>query len=100
MNIAYCIRCEKDVAVEDGTVKGHTILVAGESGQDVEFCEGPFFVTPNSLLVPDVDDIATDLLFTDYDRFMELLEEPSPEELAQMDSNAQDLLNDILGDRE
>lgn len=80
--IKYCIKCGEDVVVEDG-VEGHTILqwFPGEL-PEVDFCEGPFAtVQPPENLFDEEN--------------WELVEEPTQEELAIMNLNAEVLYQDF-----
>ena len=76
--IIYCIGCEEDVVVEKGATD-HTILVGNHLPFDVEVCQGPFATTPPPS--------------TDYD--WDLMDEPSPYELAQMDLYAEELWKEL-----
>lgn len=78
-NIRFCINCQEEVAVEDG-MEGHTILVGERLPFDVEFCEGPFAMTP-----------PPDNFHPDWDLFPE----PSQNELAVMDLLAERLQEDF-----
>lgn len=80
MNIRYCLACEETVTVENG-VEGHTILVGDTLPFDVDFCDGPFTSSE-----PPVN------FETDWD--LDLVE-PSAEELAVMDANAELFLVDL-----
>lgn len=81
MQIKYCIECQEDVIVEDG-MEGHTVLELCDGMVAVDFCEGPFASceTPVSLF--------------DEDSW-ELVEEPTQEELAIMNVNAEVLYQDF-----
>lgn len=78
-NIRYCIACEEEVAVEDG-LEGHTILVGDSLPFDVDFCSGPFTMTP-----------PPDNFSPDWD----LQDEPDEVELAVMDLLAEKIKKDF-----
>lgn len=84
----YCLKCEKMVIVEDGGVngvEGHTEFIpvwdVDKAEYEIEFCSGPFTTSP-----------APDNFEEDWNLN---LVEPSQEELAHMNLNAELLMQDL-----
>jgi hypothetical protein len=103
MQEKFCVTCGENVILDDMvSLEGHTVVHFHQSLQypveDVEFCTGPFIPPMPEF---DQDDVNADFwdalsdeqpeLFPDWD----LQDEPSPEELEEMDRNAYDLLSDL-----
>jgi len=79
-NVRFCIACQEEVAVEDGMVVGHTILVGDSLPFDIEFCHSPFTLTSPP---------------ENFDSDWEMMVEPSQEELAIMDAYADQWVQEL-----
>ena len=81
--ILYCLECEKEGAVEEDQT-GHTIMIAPATRWDEAkygWCEGPFTSCP-----------PPDNFSDDWDLNLEV---PSDEELAEMNLNAEMLVQEL-----
>jgi hypothetical protein len=81
MKLLWCIQCEQIVPVEE-PIEGHSIIqfVPDAGEQEIFWCEGEF--TSSAPVMSD-----------DWD----LQDEPSNEELAEMNLHAEEMLNDFEG---